>query len=254
MALPQLLKDSAVWLAGYDFTGYLNSVNFAAAKAELPSNVFTDGVECYFPGLVSVIAEAGGFWNSESALAPDPVVFDRVKADATPADWPLIVVPGGNTEGNIGYAVVGNQFMYQLGGAHGQLLPFSMKTLPSTGYKLYRQRLERAKASVTATTTSAGFQYGALSAAQQMIVTFHVFLISGTGAWTLTIQSDDNAGFSSATTRAAFTQVDQAGDPAFQVVKISGAITDDYWRAVLTEDSGTSTISFAVSMGIANLT
>lgn len=260
MALATLLKDLAVWVGGYDFSGYMKSIRMGASKAELASGVFSDGVVCYKPGIVTVDAGGAGFWNAESALAPDPVEFARVKADATPADWPFVVIPpnsdgnAANTVANEGYATVGNAYEYNIGAAHGALLPFTLKKQPSTAYSFYRVSLELAKASRTATTTSTGQQLGALSATQQLIVILQVFSITGTGEWTLTVESDDNSDFSSATVRATFSTVDQDEDPAFEVVKIAGAITDNWWRVVLTETSGTSTVSAAVVFGIANLT
>jgi hypothetical protein len=155
-----------------------------------------------------------------------------------------------NTFGNRGYLVVGNQFNYNLGGTHGELQQFALGTKLGTTYALTRQRLMAAKAAVSGTTTGTGLQLGALSATQRMVISYHVFLITGTGSWTLTIESDDNSGFTSATVRATATVVSDADDPATEVLTVAGAVTDDWWRAVLTETSGTSTVTYAVSMGI----
>lgn len=259
MSEPCFLKDAAIWLGGYDFSGHCNNINLTGAKAELEHRVFGDGIMSMFPGLVSTMVELGGFWSAESALAPDPVIFTRIDPTQTPAVWPLIVVPpnavgvAANTYGNNGYGVLGRQFLYSFGGAHGQLMPFSVKTLPSSNYALARQRIEIAKQSLTATHTSTGSQLGALTATQRLLATLHVFSITGTGSWTLTIQSDDNSGFLSPTTRITFTTVDDTQDPAMEIKQVAGAIADDWWRAVLTETSGTSTISVAVTIGINNL-
>ena len=65
---------------------------------------------------------------------------------------------------------------------------------------------------------------------------------------TLSIQSDDNAGFSSATNRiTSFTAATARG---YQWGSVAGAVTDDYWRCVYTI-TGTGTITFGVSAGIA---
>ena len=109
------------------------------------------------------------------------------------------------------------------------------------------------KAAVSVSTNGTASQLGALSAAQKMVISFHVFLIVGTGVWTLTIESDaTNAFVGAETTRATLTSVDQDDDPAMAVATIAGAVTDTWWRAVLTETSGTATITYSVSLGIAN--
>ncbi len=188
MADPLILKNLACWLGGYDLSGYLSSVNLTAAKVELPDARFGDTAEVSFPGLQQIVTEVGGFFGSDSALAPDPVAWTRIDQTLTPAVWPLLLVPPSspnatpNTVGNRGYLVHGRQFNYAVSGQHGQSLPFSLATKPGSGYALFRQRLEAAKAAVSVTTTSAGFQYGALAASEKMVVSFHVFLITGTGS------------------------------------------------------------------------
>lgn len=259
MAEPVLLKDLLAWFGGYDFQGHVSSANLTGAKAELANGRFGDDVEPLFPGLQQIASEFGGFWSAENSSAPDTVIWPRIDPTLTPAAWPVVMIPPyspaatPNTFGNWGYLVVGKQYSYNFTGQHGQLMPFSVRTLPATTYALYRQKLMAAKATVSATTTGTGFQLGELTASLKMVVSFHVFSITGTGAWTLTIESDDNSGFTSATTRATLTQVDQDDDPTFEVVEIAGPISnDDFWRAVLTEDSGTSSITYAVTMGIQN--
>lgn len=256
MAEPVLLKDLACWLGGYDLTSYLNSVNVSAAKAELGNGRFGDGGEVFFPGLEQITSELGGFYSSEAADAPDRVIWPRIDPTLTPAAWPLLVVPPfspsatPDTHANRGYLVVGKQFTYNFGAPHGQLLPFNVSTRLSSTYKLYRQTIMQVKAAVSTTTTSTGLQLGALSATQELVVSLHVFNIDVAGNWTLTIESDDNSGFTTATTRDTFTAVTEADDPTAVVRKISGAVADDWWRAVLTENSGTSTITYAVTMGV----
>lgn len=256
MAESVLVKDLACWLGGYDLTSHLDTINIAAAKAELSNKRYGDSVEAVYPGLEQINAEAGGFNSSEDSTGPDPVIWSRIDPTATPSGWPLLVVPPyspaatPNTFGNTGYLVTGNQFAYNFSGNHGELLKFATPTRLASTFELARQTVMAAKAAVSVTTTGTGKQLGALSASQKMVVSFHVFSISGTGQWTLTIQSDDNSGFTSATTRDTFTSVDEGDDPTSAIRTISGAVTDDWWRAVLTEDSGTSTITYAVSMGI----
>lgn len=99
-----------------------------------------------------------------------------------------------------------------------------------------------------ATANGTGNQLGAVSATQSIYAALHVFFVSGTTpSMTVTIQSDDNAGFTSATDRITFTANTALG---FEMKSLAGAITDTYWRARYTL-SGTSPIFvFAVVAGI----
>jgi len=250
MADPVVLSDCRVWFAGYDLSGALNEVSIDASKAEKPDSRFSDVAECSFPGIQSVRATVKGFFAS-STLAlgePDPVLFSNFDV---PVDWPLFITPpyaptaAAGAVSNIGYLIVGKQYNYKLGAGHGESLVFDVATLPSTLYKLSRQTIDKAKALVTATTTTTGVQLGALLATDQLLVTLHVFAITG-GSWVLTLESDDNSGFTTPTVRDTFTAVTTAA--TFQVRKTVGAITDDWWRTVLTKTGGTN-ITYGVTFG-----
>ena len=67
----------------------------------------------------------------------------------------------------------------------------------------------------------------------------------------MTVQSDDNAGFTSATTRITFTQI-SGGTESAENKKADGASTDDYWRVVWTiAGDGSESFTILVSVGIA---
>lgn len=254
MPEPVLLSDCKVWLGGLDLSGALNKVSLDAKKAELANGRFGDTADVKSHGLSQPAADISGFWSA-GVGEPDPTLFARIDAAVTQLAWPLSFAPpyspsaAAGAAGNLVYTLVGDQFAYNLGGQHGQNLAFSVKTKPATLYALYRQMVEQAKGLVTATTTSVGHLLGALAATEQLVAVLHVFAITG-GSWVLTIESDDNAGFTSATVRATFTAVTTAPDRAVKL--IPGAVADTYWRAVLTKTGGTN-ITFAVALGIANL-
>lgn len=257
MADPVLLNDCRVWFAGYDLSGSLNSIEIVASKAEQPNSRFGDTAETFFPGIASIRGTVKGFFSS-STLAlgePDPVIMSQMGITVTEVLWPIFFTPpyaptaAAGAVSNIGYLISGMLYSYKRSAAHGDLLMFEVTTLPVMLYELTRQTIERAKALVSATTTSTGTQHGALSATQELVVSLHVFAITG-GSWVLTIESDDNAGFTTPTVRGTFTAVTTAAN--FEIKKISGAVTDDYWRAVLTKTGGTN-ITYAVTMGIGTI-
>ena len=247
---PVLLKDADVWLGGYDISGSLNSIELTASKAELADGRLGDGIEAVYPGLRQTVLNLGGYFAA-GAGEPDAIIGTRMVG--APAPWPLTIAPpwapteAPGAYGNIAYTLVGDHFAYTIGGAHGELLPYNVKTMTRSEYRLYRQTMMIAKALQTATKTADDIEMGALLATQQMICVLDVFAITG-GDWTLTIESDVDTDFDgSETVRATFTVVSTA--PTRQVKKIVGPITDAFWRAIMTKDGGTN-LTYAVSMGI----
>lgn len=248
MADPVLFSDAAVWLGGYDLTGSLNNIDLKLSKAELSNSRFGDDAETFEQGLEQIDASLGGF-HDYAALGTDVRLYPRIKSDGT--SWPLTIAPPYATsaapaaDGNIAYTIAGKQFSLSVGATHGELLPYTLTSRlasTGTGAAVYRQKVVLPKASRTATTTGTGYQLGAVTATQKIVAVLHVFSVTG-GSWVLTVESDDNSGFTSATTRATFTA---ATDVTRQVIETNGAITDDYWRVVLTKTGGTSCIAAAL--------
>ena len=239
-----LFKDSRVWLGGYDLSGTLNNIDLKASKAELKNDRFGDVAECFEQGIESVKPMLKGFMDY-TATGVDAILYPRIKTDTT--TWPLTICPPyapaatPGADGNICYTIVGKQFALETGAAHGELLPYSLTSnIASTANAaaLYRQTIALPKTTYASTTSGTAIQLGVLAATQKIVATFQVFAITG-GSWVVTIESDDNSGFSSATTRGTFTAITTAANR--QVVEVNGAVaTDNYWRLTLTKTGGTS--------------
>jgi hypothetical protein len=88
--------------------------------------------------------------------------------------------------------------------------------------------------SLTVTGASTGFQFGALAAGETMRAT--MFVLGATaGTLDMLVESDDNSGFTSATTRMTFSQFSAIGA---EQQSVAGAVTDDYWRVSYTIATG----------------
>lgn len=251
---PVLLSDCRIWLGGYDLSPDCRQVGIGVGRQELPNGRFGDTVSPFFPGVQTVDVTVGGFYSAGSALDIDPAVWPRLDPAVTPTEWPLTFAPpfapaaAAGAFGNVAYTARSCQFAYKISGKHGDLLPFDLTSRVKSG-ALYRQTVEAAKALVAATTTTAGTQLGLVGATQKHVAALHIFAITG-GSWVLTIESDDNSGFTTPTVRATFTAVTTA--PNRQVVETVGPIaTDNYWRGVLTKAGGTN-ITWALTQSIEN--
>jgi hypothetical protein len=259
MAEPVVFRDARMFVGPYALHGSIDMISLSASKAELASNRMGDTTQCYVPGLQSITLNAAGYWASDAiatSLEPDTILYPRVNPALEPAAWPVSICPPmapsatPGAGGNLVYTVVGKQFSFNpVNGPHGDTIKYEVSTKPSSaGGGLYRGTVVLPSASVSATTTGSAFQLGAVSATQKIVAVLHITAING-GSWVLTIESDNGAGFGTPTTRATFSA---ATTITTLVVETNGAITDDYWRAVLTKTGGTSCTPF-VSLSIANL-
>lgn len=255
MADAVLLSDCSILLGPYQVKRSVNQIELTAAREKLASGRMGDTANVSAHGLQQITSSLSGFWASDAIAASteiDPQIWPRIDAAQTPAAWPLTVcppyapaaTPGAN--GNVCYIVQTKQFDWTLGGAHGALAPFTVGSECYSG-GFYRGTVMLPEASVTATTTGSIVQLGALSATQKLVAALHVTAING-GSWVLTVESDNGVGFATPTVRATFTA---ATTITTQVIETNGAITDDYWRCVLTKTGGTSVTAFA-ALAIAN--
>lgn len=95
--------------------------------------------------------------------------------------------------------------------------------------------------------SSSGVQLGAVASGQGIYASLHV-ITATSGSITVIIESDDNGGFSSATTRLTFTAVTTTPGSEWVFDIPASGITDDFWRATW---SGSPDHEIAVFFGIA---
>jgi hypothetical protein len=102
----------------------------------------------------------------------------------------------------------------------------------------------------TANGSGTGYQVGAPTAVQGMYATLHVLSVTGTATPTLTVtieSSVDNT-FAAPTVRGSFAAATGKGG---QAIKITGPVTDQWWRAKWTISGTTPSFLFLVALGIA---
>lgn len=232
------LTDAFVHVAGYDFTGDSNMVKIDASADELPSTTFgSNGWKEVEAGLKTVEMQMGGFLDTGGL----------VDAEAFSALGTQVAYTAGlvETAGQAAYMFEGAKFNYNLLGAVGELAPFSLGCYHKGSYGLVRGTLMKARGNVSATgALGSGLQLGAVLSTQRVYATFHAFSVGTT--ITVVLESDDNAGFSSATTRATIGPITTVGGT--WVTPVSGAITDDYWRFRVTAITGTFSVAAAIAI------
>lgn len=240
--VPFSLIDCTLWIDDYDFTGDSNKLKLAMSGTPLDSTVFGGGGYRRRAGGAKDVSVAAsglltmGTGEVEAELFPDLAVADRV----------FTASPTG-VAGSVAYLLRAGKFDLDLLGEYGQLAPWSMTALGSNSQGVVRGQISRAKGSVSATgALGSGVQLGAVGATQYLYGSLHLFPPAGTTV-TIVLESDDNAGFTSATTRATIGPLTTAGGN--WVTRVAGAITDDYFRYRVTAITGPFIIGGAIAVG-----
>lgn len=216
-----VLKNANVRFNKVDLTGLLNSVNMEHGIETRDADTFDISSKRRLPGLETVSISHNGWWDNDNL--EDLELFNSL----TGGPHLFSVAPQGNTQGNIAYLLQVETAQYSPGAAVGDVFAFTLN-FESTG-KLVRGRLAAAGVKTT-TGNGPALQLGALSASQSLYASLHVTGIANEDTPTLDVivESDDNSGFSSPTTRATFSQV--GANPASELQLVSGPVTDTFWR------------------------
>jgi hypothetical protein len=243
MAELGVLKDARIWMGAYEITASMNAVSLRHAVDVKDNTVFGLNTRSEAAGLRMVEARASGLY----AVDGTDEIDDVLSANLAVADTPISFGVETGALGEVGYTFESLQTVYEWGAPVGDLPGYDM-TAGARGTPLVRGTILHVGAE-TATDTETGSQIGAVSATQRAYAALHVTAVSGTSpTLDLIVQSDDNAGFTSATNRITFTQ---ATAITSEWLSVAGAITDDYWRASWTiGGSDTPTFTFALVVGI----
>lgn len=238
-----MLQDVTTWVAGYDFTSDLNQLSINASVDDLDNTVFgLGGFRRRTGGLRSVEASYSGFWQSAAIDAVDPQAFSQLGT----ADQ-VVTIANDDAEGSTAFMFQGGKFSYNMFGQIGEVTPFDLDMMGTNGVGLVRGAVTKAKANVTTTgATGTAWNGGNVGAAQYLYATFHVFGTPGTTI-TAVVESDDNAGFTTATTRITFGPITTAGGT--WGTRVAGPLTETHYRLRVTAITGTFSIAAAIGIG-----
>lgn len=233
------LTDALILFGSYNLSGDLNKVGVDLSAGEEIDTTFGDTYHSR-PGsqLADCTMSAEGYWQSATSAAPDPVAVNALGVAGT-----TVTVADLSTTGATAYLLGVHEGKYTQSDTIGQVRPFTLECSGSSGVGAIRGRLLLPVTTVTGNSNGTGYQLGTVGASANLYTAIHV-LSAGTTA-DIIIESDDNANFTSATTRSS-TTVTSTGTPS--VARVGGAITDDYWRVRTANVTGT--FSIAVAVGI----
>lgn len=238
------LANATIYGGGYDFTSDSNKLTLSAEVDELDSTVFVTGTgpgyRSRIGGLRSVELAVDGYWQSATTAAPDPQVFSGLAV----ADQVFTVSPDGQA-GSVAYLAQLGEFKYNAFGQVGDLTPFSVDAMGTNSVGLVRGQITKAKGAVSATgALGSGPQLGAVSSGQYLYGAFHIFSAGTT--ITVVLESDDNSGFTSATTVQTLGPLTTTGGT--WVTRTAGALTDSYFRYRVTAITGSFTVAASIAV------
>ncbi len=238
------MTDCTTWIGGHDFTTEMNELSLNTDVEDLDDTRFgLGGYRARIGGLKNIEASLAGYHNvnGTTSLDPDSVIFPALGTvdQAVTQAWD-------DAETSVAYMYQAGEFNYQTFGDVGVNTPFQVDIRGTNAVGIKRGQVTKAKASVSATgATGTAVQLGNVAAGQYLYATLHVFSVGTT--ITVLVQSDDNGGFSSATTRITFGPITTIGGT--WGVRVAGPLTETHYRFNVSAITGASVIAGAIGIG-----
>lgn len=237
-----VLTNAAIIIGAHNLSGDANALalNFEAEILDITK--FGDDARRKIAGLRSNTFSLAGHWNGgDEAL--DDALFSKIAL----AGQPISFGGAGLADGARCFTAKALLGSYAPGAQVGEV--FAFDAAGEADDDLGRG-LVVANATAGSSSSSTGQQVGAIASGASLIANLHVTAASGSSpTLDVVLESDDNSGFTSATTRGTFSQA--TGLTAEQLT-VAGPVTDDYWRVTYTIGGSTPSFSFVVALGISN--
>lgn len=244
-----VMHNTRIFAGAADLTSVSNKVELASEVEEKEVTAFNpvEGQPAWkevIAGLASTKISAEGQWEALDATKVDNESWAGLGSLGA---W--TICPTAASAGNLAYLTNALRGSYEVGGTPGDVAPW--KAEASGTWPLVRGlSLHSPGTARTATGSATAVQHVAVPAGKQLYAALHVLSVAGTGtpSLTVTVESDDAAGFTSPATRLSFTAATAVGS---QILRAAGPITDTYYRVSYTISGTTPSFLFMVSVGVA---
>lgn len=243
------ITSAFIYAGPIDVTGAADDMTCRAeAETRESTTLRSGGWRTHRNTLKTSTVSTGGFWSSDSAADLDASFFDNLGVGNQVITCGMI-----ETEGELAHFMRHMTTEYvQPEGSVGDLAKFRLNSVGSDGQigqirgKLFK---EYGSGAVTSSTGAigTGIELGAVGAAQFLYGALHLFGTAGTSI-TVIAESDDNSGFSSATTRGTFNGGSITAVGGFWLTPVAGEILDTWWRLRVTAISGNWIIGGALGI------
>lgn len=233
-------NNVTTWFSGYDMTGDLNSTQLALSYDALDDTAFGDQARSRIAGLEDCQLQEAGWWQA-GTVAVDPTVFASLSGAAQ-----VVSNSPDGLDSSVAYFYRAKTFNYQpFTNKLGEVAAFNFTAQSARGAGLasvaaVRGRVMKGKGTVSATgATGTPFQLGAVASGQFLYAAFHEF-VAGTTI-TAVLESNVDNTFGAPTTRVTFGPITTVGGT--WGTRVTGPITDQWYRLRVTAITGTHTIA-----------
>lgn len=234
--------ELGIYVDGLAVSGYANAFELTATADELDFTTYASGKwRTKKVGMATHSANVAGF-QDHALLGLDPSL-------------PITSLGGRNTitVSVPGTAVADPAFMCQgimadhspLNGEVGKQAMFGFDWTGDA--QLVRGQLLHPVAARTTTAFGTAATFTAPTATQTLYAAFHVFAVSGTGSIVFTVQTDDNVGFTTPTTRITSQSFTGLGG---QFASLAGALTGETHVRVGWTITGFTSVTFTAAAGV----
>lgn len=239
-----VMTDASLWLHDIAVHDLTHTLELSTGREAQDATVMGNTARRFRPGLFTVNVSAQGYADMTAFDASIYSVYDN----ATTA--PLSIAAT-SADGDTAYTTRSLMTtLAPLGGEVGSMAAVSVEAQGRGGVRPVRGTILHPETARTSTSVGTGRQLGAVSATQTVYGALHVVAASGTTpTLAVVVQSDDNSGFTSPTTRLTFTT---ATGTTAEWQSAAGAITDTWWRVSYTIAGTSPSFTFATIVGIAS--
>lgn len=234
-----------VYLGAYSLTGYTRMVNFGDLTREMKdATTFNDGgYTSVLPGLIKGSAKITG---NQDFTNVDP----NFNSSSLGTQFPLTVYPNPTGTVAAGDAAWLSRGVFAklnpLGsGQKGEVAGFEFDIDYDT--VIAQGKVAAPNASITSTTNGTAVALTGPTASQSLYAALHVTAYSGLTNVVFTIESDDNSGFLSPTTRITFATVTALTS---EWKSVAGNFSTETYHRVVATVTGTGSISFTCAFGV----
>ena len=232
-----------------DISGMSNSVQLDIDNGLDDVTAFADAMQIFVEGKPMWVAQIQSLWTPTSGEFSDDV-FGDLESDS----WRLGVYPPAIVDGITGFEGFGMVQAHAPRSARSEAVA-QTNTVKGSG-NLFLSHVAERDAAISSTVTGTAIEVGATSATQKMVSVVRLLAApggAGSNDCDITIESD-TTGFPSATTRITHTTIDQTSVALKEVLEDNGAVTDTFWRSVVTiSGAGSRTFNLLIALGIADI-
>ncbi len=239
-------KAAVVLVDEFDFSGVSNSVEIGFSGALSEVTAFADTDATFVEGKQGFTFNVQGLHSTAT-----PNYDGEMFINLTAAQRRVGIYPGGDAVGTFGYEgrtnITEDTIPTDLGGAIALNVNWQGDQAPARGLVLINDT------AISGTVTGTKFELPAVAADETIVAVVRLRTDpagSGSEDCDVTIESDPNAGAGGETTRLTFTTINQASVALFEVKEAAGAITDTFWRAIVTLSGGSRVFDLLITFGI----